>query len=82
MKRLPESNHPLLLQLFPGVSVMALLVLTAVGNALLMLVVAFGLLIVGLVVFRRELLSPGALAPMLLAITASAIELLWLFRTR
>ena len=60
MKSTKELNRPFLLQVFTGVSVMALLVLTALGDALLMVLVALVLLIVGIVVFGREIHSDQA----------------------
>lgn len=82
MKNTKEMNRPFLLQVFTGVSVMALLILTALGDALLMLLVAVVLLIVGIGVFGREILRPSAWAAVLGIITASAIALLWLFWPR
>ena len=82
LKNTKELNRPFLLPIFTGVSVMALLILTALGNALLMVLVALGLLIAGIVVFGREILRPGAWAGVLGIITASAIALLWLFWPR
>jgi hypothetical protein len=82
MKEKRERNRPLWLQVCTGVSVMALLVLTAFGNALLMLLVALALLIGGFMIFGREMGRPGAWAAILGIITASSIVLLWLLWPR